>query len=131
MFQVLAYLAIAAALFMAGFGVGSERTSAKVSSVALSQQKADLEERIAAEQRTFNDALKAAKDAMSVNDEVGNRLDFLEVNSRSILERVNRAPRSVMCVNSSAVRAYLDGLRNSAPAASPHGVPDTPEHKLP
>lgn len=111
MMQVLVYLAIAAALFAAGYGVGAERTSAKVAASALEHQQQQFEVDRKADQDAARTNLTAAVAAASAGDKTNDILAAVNASSHSIMERVNNATRSNLCINSPAIRAYIDGLR--------------------
>lgn len=111
MMQVLVYLAIAAALFAAGYGVGAERTSAKVAEAALTHQQQQFEVDRKADQDAARTNIAAAVVAAKAGDRTNDILAAVNASSHSIMERVNNATRSNLCINSPAIRAYIDGLR--------------------
>lgn len=102
---------MAAAIFAAGFGVGAERTSAKVASAALEQQQKQFEVDRKADHDAAQKALTAAVSAVTQNDRTNDILTAVRTSSQTIMEKVNHATRSNICVNSPAIRAYIDGLR--------------------
>lgn len=109
--QFLLMILLAACIFAAGFGAGAMETSGVVASTALAAQQKQFEVDRKADHDAAAVNLKAAVAAVTVNTHNDEIIAAVNASSQTIMERIRHAPKSVACVNSPVIRAYLDSVR--------------------